>query len=106
MQRAEIDSQSCGDCFHLRYNDSDKFGWKANKTGEGYCIKLDPGKTIIINAENSIRQSLETLGRTDEIAGMKKSNNSCFEYRGLVFSKEAIEVFLPDRSSRIQLPQE
>ena len=106
MQRTEIDSQPCGDCFHLRYEDSDKFGWKANETGEGYCIKLDPEKTIIINAENSVRQSLETLGRTDEITEMEKGNTSCFEYRGLVFSKEAIEAFLPDRSSRIQLPQE
>lgn len=95
MQRTEIDSQPCEDCFYLRYKDSDKFGWKANETGEGYCVKLDPEKTVIINGKNSARQSLEALGKTEKIAEMEESDTSCFDYRGLVFSKETIEAFLP-----------
>lgn len=100
MKRAEIDSNPCGDCFFFRYKDSDKFGWQVNETGAGYCVKLDPEKTVIINAENSVRESLEALGKTEERAEMERTNSSCFKFRGLEISEEQLTTFYPDLSSR------
>lgn len=102
MAEKELDKRNCGECWFFKYKDGGRFGYIPNKTGEGSCDNPNLLPGMRTQYDFTPRQALNQVNLKEAIQNLDAAEASCFKFRGLEFSDEALEAFYPTTEDRTE----